>query len=220
MRVAIAAALVLLPANAAAATYELRDASTDFRMTVGAPDGGLCVAHPPEKRSGHCADLNLSELAPGATETVAVVSRPGWELTVVVSGDTSLRSGEWTPREAREAAAEFFRQLGAQRKVERVPFEQLVIHGVQAFRVRVDESDTRSRIYFFVGDDGLTSVRFAYPPAFDAEAGVMIDEMITTARARPAKSTTARLASSLLTLLSGAPLVVLAAALAGRKRDG
>lgn len=215
MRVAIAAALTLLPATAGASTYELRDQTTDFTMTIGAPDGALCVAHPPEKRSGNCAELNLSELAPGPTETIAIVSRPRWELTVVVSGDTSDRRGEWTPREARDGAADFYRQLG--RKPE--PFEQHVIHGVQAFRVRVDQGDTRSRIYFLVGDDGLTSVRFAYPLAHEAEAAATIDEMMLTARARPARSTTARLASSLLTLLAGAPLVLLAAAIASRKRD-
>ena len=210
----IATMALLAPSRASAETYEMREQVTDFVMTLGDPSARVCVAFPVEKRTESCADLDFTSFGAGHGDNIVVLFTPEWELTVALAGDTTMREGEWTAGELREAE-EYFK------KVEpfATPFEKLSINGVQAFHKRAASGGTRSRIYVFVGDDGQSLVRFTYRVSVESKVAALIDTTIGTARARPADPLWRRVVYPVGSLLAGAPLVLIAAAFASRKRQ-
>jgi hypothetical protein len=218
VRYAIAAATLLVPATANADAYDFRDPTTDFTLTIGAVDGKVCIAFPVEKRTASCNDLDLSTLRYADGSFTAVVAKPEWPLTVTVASNALGGDTEYTAAEEREAHRAFFRAVEQQGPVKHEPFERLRINGLQAYRARLERFDMRETVYMFITADGATVVRFAYPKEVELEAGNVMDSIVATAHARRAKPVPQRLFAAVLNLLVGVPLVVLAAAIANRKR--
>lgn len=224
---AVAAVTLLLPSLpsvARADSAELHDELTDLSIVVGAAGAPVCLAFPVAKRSGACGDLDLTRVGySNDTQTIAIVRMETRGINVSIQGDSTDPRGEWTPEEARASRAAIVRDFDRNFiRAEHGALEPMRINGLQVFRMQSEiavQPPTVSELYLFVGANGYTAVRFAYEGARRSEARSIIDSMVSTARARPGASVASRMGSSLLGLLAGAPLVVLAAALAGRKRS-
>jgi len=100
--------------------------------------------------------------------------------------------------------------------------ESLRVNGLQTFRERVEiaaaQWNSVQTNYYVIGAHGFTVVRFHVARDDEALTTPIIDKMVESFATRPAQSVNARIGWSLLSLLAGAPLVLLAAAVASRKK--
>ena len=227
-RAAIALFCVLSPSTASAATWNARHQTSNFSMSIGAPDAAVCVVYPENLRSDACESVDFDQFGPQSLdESVAVVRAAGSVITVEVvsleghgSEITAVESRAWHTR----YVADLHRTTPPGVKVDTGPMLPLRVHGLQAFRMRSEFSaqnlSTVETTYFVVGRDGVTVVKFVFAREHEGAAEPAIAAMVDSFDTVPARSIDARIAGTLLSLLAGAPLVVLAAAIASRKRPG
>lgn len=232
MRWAVFAAALLLPATANAKTWDARLDLTDLRITIGAPDAKLCVVHPSALRGtgADCADVDLKIYGNDKlNELLAVLEIDENSLSVsVVGSPDAAPHGELTDAEARalqqNAIEAIKRFVPPNVQTNTVILPPTRVNGVQVLGARTEVTgpgvDNVQRTYFFVGKGGLSGVRFVYARVAEPTLQPAIDAMVQSVHVPVAPSVRARLGTSLLSLLAGAPLVVLAAAVASRKKRG
>lgn len=226
MRRFLAAAAVLaswIATPARAADLELREESTGFRMRVGYGDARICVAFPLDKRGGDCAGLDLQRVRqPRSNQWMVFVHKDDWMLIVTMVVDAESRGREWTDAEARELRDTMIKQP-ANRGLAISPIEVRRIGGLQVMTVRAegqqpDDQPWIERNDVIVGEHGVTHVSYAYIKSEASASEPASDFIASTYDATPATSTKRHLAFTVATLLAGAPLVVVAAAIASRKQ--
>lgn len=217
----------LLPATAAAATWDARMEMTGFRMQVGAPGAELCVVFPVTQRGGGsgCDKLDLSIYGnEKLNELLAVVhTETYWVTVTITSAPDAVVHGDLTAAEQRE----FFESVKApgvnppSLQIQPALLPPTRIHGVQVLRTRSEitgpDTDNVQTAYVVIGAAGPTAVKFTYRRDLEQTVEPIIASMLDTMQAEPAPSVAQRLGTSLLSLLAGAPLVVIAAAVASRK---
>lgn len=219
----------LLPATAAAATWDARMEMTGFRMQVGAPGAELCVVFPVAQRGGGagCNELDLSIYgAEKVNEAVAVLhSETYWVTVTITSAPDAVVHGELTVAEQRQVYEAGVNAI----KLTTPPSLQITpvllpptrIHGVQVLRTRSEitgpDTDNVQQSYMVIGAGGATAVKFVYRRDFEQTVEPIIASMLDSIQAAPAQPVSFRLGTALLSLLAGAPLVVIAAAVASRK---
>lgn len=223
-------ALASLPASAAAATWDVKSEPTEFQMKVGAPGADVCVVFPAAQRGtgSACDGVDLRAYGVEApNHSLAVVRFDTFSVTVSIAPAESGREGELTAAEQRARHALSKRAMeqttppGVESTTTALPAVR--VHGLQVLRARSEHArdgvvDVQSS-YVVVGSAGVTEVAFLYERGAESVAEPAVAAMVDTFSAPRARSVGARLGTALLSLLAGAPLVVLAAALARKKRD-
>jgi hypothetical protein len=209
-------ALIATSSSARADTWEARSELSNFSMKIGAPGADICVVFPESLRNAKCEGVNFATFRQVSSDhSVAVVIGDTYWISVGVGGVSSPPQ-ELTNAEARELRQQALRKSAPNAVIG--PLTALRVHGLQVFTVRSELGPNVVDVYWVVGRGGITEVAFSRPRDVETVAAPIIAAMVETFDARPAASVNARIGSALLALFAPTPLVVLAAALASRKK--
>lgn len=196
--------------------WDARNEVSGLAMKVGAENADVCVIFPVSARRAGCDGLNLASYRQSSLDQLlAAVRTDTFGINVSISHvlDTTY---ELTDAEARALYAQMARTSTP--GIQHGPLIPMRIHGLQAFHVRSELGAEIVDTYYVAGAGGITEVAFGATREFEAASAPLIASMIESIGTAPGKSLHGRIGTSLLSLLAGAPLVVLAAAIASRKK--